>query len=67
MNDSTARPTGQKVVIAIAMVMAIAAVVIEVLVLLDRAPSSLANIGGGLIILAIAVSVVGRGLGRTKR
>jgi hypothetical protein len=48
------------------MVLAIVAVVIELLVALGRLPDRWASIGGGFVILALAVSVVGRKLARSS-
>ena len=61
---ASARTPAQKVALAVAILLAIAAIVIELLVLFDRLPSSMGTIGGSLIILSLAISVVGRALAR---
>ena len=69
MTDNTSKvpyTPARKAAIAVAMVLAIVAVVIELLVALGRLPDRWASIGGGFVILALAVSVIGRSLARRR-
>ena len=62
--DASVRTPAQKIALAVAILLAIAAIVIELLVLFDRLPSSMGTIGGSLIILSLAISVIGRAVAR---
>jgi len=67
MTDNQSRvpyTPARKVAVAIAIVLAIVALIIELLVALDRLPDRWASIGGGFVILALAVSVIGRSIAR---
>ena len=54
------KPAAAKIAIGVALVLAIAAVVIELLVLFDRVPRVWGTIGGSLVVLAIAISLIGQ-------
>lgn len=62
--DMRDRSAAQKALLAVCLVLAIAAVVLELMVLMDRLPSTWGSIGGGLIVLSLALSVIGRRLAR---
>jgi len=62
--DNRTRSAGQKGLLAVCLVLAIAAVVIELMVLMDRLPRAWGSIGGGFIVLSLALSVIGRRLAR---
>ena len=65
--EASPNTRAQKIVIGLSIVLAVAAIVIELLVILDRLPSWMGTLGGSLIILSLATSVVGRGLGRSRK
>jgi len=67
MADPQTLTAGQKALFAVALVLAIAACAIELLVLMDIMSPRWGSIGGGLIVLSLALSVIWRGWRRGLR